>query len=123
MGQVRRYDLIGPNLERAANLEARQPRPIGLTVDQVQSTGRRSEAREPVPVTAWVPHRVVYDEAVLIDAEAIAWTEGAVLIRWTPTQSTHPVHVWEYAAAVHRLTAPTRAPGSDPGRVPGASSR
>ncbi|MEZ3162208.1 hypothetical protein AB1K54_16970 [Microbacterium sp. BWT-B31] len=102
MGQVRCYDLIGPDLEHAANIDARRPRPIGLTVDQVQSTGRRQEAREPVPVTAWVPHRVVYDEAQLIDAEAIAWTEGAVLIRWTPAHTTHPSHLWVYAAAVRR---------------------
>jgi hypothetical protein len=51
MGQVRRYDPIGPSLEHAANIDARRPRPIGLTVDQVQSTGRRQEAREPVSVT------------------------------------------------------------------------
>ena len=70
---------------RRAPGDARRPTPIGLTVDQVQSTGRRQDAREPVPVTAWVPHRVVYDEAQLIDAEAIAWTEAAVLIRWTGT--------------------------------------
>lgn len=101
MGQ-RRYDLIGPNLEHAANLEARRPKPIGLTVDQVQSTGRRQEAREPVPVTAWVSHRVVYDEVKLVDAEAIAWTEAAVLIRWTPAHTTIPSHLWVYAAAVQR---------------------
>lgn len=34
-----------------------------------------------MPVTASVLRRVVYDEAQLIDAEAIAWTERAVLIR------------------------------------------
>jgi hypothetical protein len=102
MGQVKRYDLIGPNLEHAANLEARRPRPIGLTVEQVESTGRRQEAREPVPVTAWVPHRVVYDDPQLIEAEAIAWTAGAVLLRWTPPHSTQPCHAWVYAAAVRR---------------------
>lgn len=102
MGPVKRYDLVGSDLERAADLEARRPQPIGLTIDQVRSTGRRQEAREPVPVTAWVPHRVVYDEAQLIDAEAIAWTGGAVLIRWTPPHSTQPCHAWVYAAAVRR---------------------
>jgi hypothetical protein len=55
-----------------------------------------------VPVTAWVSHRVLYDEAQLIDAEAIAWTEGAVLIRWTPAHTIHPSHLWVYAAAVRR---------------------
>jgi hypothetical protein len=54
-----------------------------------------------VPVSAWVPHRVVYDEAQLVDAEAIAWTRGAV-IRWTPPNSSLPAHVWVYAAAVKR---------------------
>lgn len=102
MGQVKRYDLVGADLERAADLEARRPQPIGLTIDQVRGTGRRHEAREPVPVTAWVPHRVVYDEAQMIEGEAIAWTEGAVLIRWTPAHSTQPSHAWVYAAAVRR---------------------
>lgn len=102
MGQVKRYDLVGADLERAADLEARRPVPIGLTVDQVRGTGRRQEAREPVPVAAWVPHRVVYDEAQLIEAEAIAWTAGAVLIRWKPPNSSQHSHVWVYAAAVRR---------------------
>lgn len=102
MGQVKRYDLIGPNLEHAANLEARRPTPIGLTVGQVESTGRRQDAREPVPVTAWVPHRVVYDDPQLVEAEAIAWTDGAVLIRWVAEGSTQPSHAWVYAAAVRR---------------------
>lgn len=102
MGQVRRYDLVGPNLERAADIEARRPKPIGLTAEQVQNTGRRQEAREPVSVTAWVPHRIVYDETQLVDAEAIAWTEGAVLIRWISPHSNQPSHVWVYAAAVRR---------------------
>lgn len=55
-----------------------------------------------MPVTAWVLHQVVYNEAQLIDAEAIAWTDGAVLIRWTPTHTTHPSCRWAYAAAVRR---------------------
>ena len=64
--------------------------------------GELSKKRgQPVPVSAWVPHRVVYDEAQLVDAEAIAWTRGAV-IRWTPPNSSLPAHVWVYAAAVKR---------------------
>ncbi|WP_162564419.1 MULTISPECIES: hypothetical protein [Microbacterium] len=91
MGQVKRYDLISANLEHAAQRDARRGAPIGLSVEQVADTGRRQDAREAVPVSAWMPHRVVYDEARLVDAEAIAWTEGAVLIRWTPPNSSQPL--------------------------------
>lgn len=102
MGQVKRYDLISANLEHAAQREALSGTPVSLSVDQVTDTGRRQDAREPVPVSAWVPHRVVYDEARLIDAEAIAWTDSAVLIRWIPPNSSQPAHAWVYAAAVRR---------------------
>lgn len=107
MGQNRRYPLVERDVERAGQAAERAPRPVGLTIDQVAGTGHRVDAAEPVAVTAWVPHQVAYIEALPIDAEVIAWTKRAVLVRWTPPGTTYPTHAWLWASAVQRRQEPT----------------
>ncbi|APZ33311.1 hypothetical protein BOH66_02665 [Microbacterium aurum] len=55
------------------------------------------DATAPVPVTAWVPHRVAYVDALAIEAEVIAWTQRAVLVGWILSGLAHPIHVWLWA--------------------------
>lgn len=102
MGQNRRYQLVERDVERAGQAADRAPRPVSLTIDQVNATGLRVDAETPVPVTAWVPHQVAYVDAVPIDAEAVAWTKTAVLVRWTAPGATYPTHTWLWANAVQR---------------------
>ena len=102
VGQNRRFQLVERDVERAGQTADRAPRPVSLTIDQVTGTRRRVDASDPVPVTAWVPHQVAYVEALPIDAEAIAWTQRAVLIRWTQPGASYPTHAWLWAHAVSR---------------------
>lgn len=102
MGQNRRYQIVERDVERAGQAADRAPRPVSLTVDQVIGTGRRVDAATPVPVTAWVPHQVAYVEPLQVEAEAVAWTQRAVLVRWTPPGMSYPVHAWLWAQAVTR---------------------
>ena len=104
VGQNRRYQLVERDVERAGQAAERQARAVSLTVDQVRSSGPRVEATEPVQVTAWVSHQVAYVEERPIEAEAIAWTRGAVLVRWIVPDTTYPVHAWVWANAVIRRT-------------------
>ena len=71
---------------------------------EVGATGRRHEAEQPIPVTALVPFRVQYDDVrelgADVEAEAIGWTDGAVLIRFRDATGQH--HLWVYGAAVKR---------------------
>lgn len=106
MGQNKRYPgLLEADIERAAVAMERRPSPIALSEAELRSSGRRQEAREPIPVRAWIPHRVVYDEPQLVEAEAIAWTTTAVLVRWRSEHSAHPRHTWVWASAVTRRGA------------------
>ncbi len=50
----------------------------------------------PKPVRAWVRFGPV---AVKVDAEAVAWTERAVAIRWTMASGTEH-RAWVWASAV-----------------------
>lgn len=103
MGQNKRYQLVERDVERAGKMAERAPKPVSLTMDEVAGTGRRVDATVAVPVTAWVPHQVAYVEAQPIEAEAVAWTQRAVLVRWTPPGASYPTHAWLWASAVqHR---------------------
>ena len=97
---VKRYDMTGEQLDRLAAEEARRPKPVGLTPEEVAQTGRRVEAPEPVPVTAIVPHRTDFVEGVELEAEAVAWTRSAVLLRWKVGTQTQ--FAWVFAPAVRR---------------------
>ena len=48
----------------------------------------------PRPVRAWVRYG---DEAIAVDAEAVAWTEYAVAIRWSTADGEHRAWVWASA--------------------------
>jgi len=103
VGQNRRYHDTARDLEKWSARQERQPQPVGLTEAGVRASGRRQDARSPIPVTAWVQHQTHYTEALRVEAEAIAWTPNAVLLRWSPTGSPqHTQHAWVYAAAVER---------------------
>jgi hypothetical protein len=45
---------------------------------------------------------VIYEEPRLVQAEAIAWTRGAVLIRHAEPEAHGDRYVWVYAGAVRR---------------------
>lgn len=94
--------MVSADLARAAERLERQARPLSLTPAQLQQTGRRVDAEQPIAVCAWVPHLVTYVESELVDAEAIAWTSDAVLLRWTPEGASFPAHSWVWANAVRR---------------------
>ncbi|GAA3924738.1 hypothetical protein [Microbacterium soli] len=102
MGQNRRYDMVTPDIERAARRLERTAIPLSLGSEQLDTSGQRVDAADPVPVTAWVPHQVSYTEQVRVEAEAIAWTQKAALLRWTPQGRSTPSHVWVWADAVTR---------------------
>lgn len=107
MGQNKRYPrALEADIARTGEQMERRPRPYGLSEAELQSSGRRRDAREPIPVTAWIPHRVMYEEPQLVEAEAIAWTDDGVLVRWTADYSMHPIHTWVWASAVNRRDAP-----------------
>jgi len=99
--QNRRYATrLDENLARAARADETRGTPIGLSPDELRTTGRRTEAGTPVRVDAWVRLRVVTEEPRLIEGEAVAWTTGAVLVRWQ--HAGHDVHTWVWASAVRR---------------------
>lgn len=62
MGQNRRYDLIGRDIERGDRERDKRGTVIGLSIDEVRATGRRREAREPIPVTAHVQFQIAHVE-------------------------------------------------------------
>jgi hypothetical protein len=64
----------------------------GLTRAELEASGRRRDAREPIPVDAWIPHRVVYEDPQRVPGVVVAWTDRAVLVRW---RSLHGAAVWE----------------------------
>jgi hypothetical protein len=104
MTQNRRYrSPLDRNIERALRADELRGTPISLSTEELRVTGRRTEAREPIQVEAWVRHRVVYEEPRVVSGEAIAWTEGAVLVRWRASDDTHEQLTWVWASAVRRL--------------------
>lgn len=73
MGQNRRYDLVGRDIERSDRQRERIGSPIGLSIDEVRATGQRRDAREPIPVTARLQFQVALVEPREMDAVVIAW--------------------------------------------------
>ncbi len=103
MTQNRRYsEGIEREIEKVANAYERRGTPISLSVDEVRGTGRRRDLdQSPIPVTAWVRHRVVLDETKLLDALVVAYTDKAVLLKYADAAgNVH--HVWVWAGAVRR---------------------
>lgn len=101
MTQNRRYGTrLDENLARATHIDDTRGTPVGLSQEELTTTGRRVEAREPIQVDAWIRHRVVYEKPRLVQGEAIAWTDGAVLVRWRC--EGHDRFTWLWASAVQR---------------------
>lgn len=106
MGQNKRYpELLEGEIAKVGAAMDRRLRPVGLTEDELRSSGPRQDAREPIPVSAWIPHQVLWTEPQHVEAEAIAWTSDAVLLRWISPHSVHPHHTWVWASAVTRRDA------------------
>lgn len=100
MGNNRRYDSVGPTLDRLARDNEARAVPQGLTPEEVQLTGKRKDLREPVPCAALVQHRVERVDARQVDGEVIATTPGgAVLVRWKDERG-HLCHAWLWGGAV-----------------------
>ncbi|MRG58783.1 hypothetical protein GE115_02685 [Agromyces sp. CFH 90414] len=103
MGTNRRYPDHPDERRDAIALEsAKRGSPMSLTTSEVRATGRRTEPPAPIPVIATVKYRVIYEEPRTVEAEAIAWTRGAVLIRYADPKAPGHHFVWVYANAVRR---------------------
>ncbi|GAA1817653.1 hypothetical protein [Agromyces neolithicus] len=106
MGGNRRYPDAAD--ERADEIRLKQEKlghPVSLTTAEVRHTGARAEAPEPVPVIATVRYRVVYEEPRKVEGEAVAWTRGAVLVKYPDPMTRQDRFVWVYANAVTRRTS------------------
>ncbi|MCU1416799.1 MAG: hypothetical protein JWP32_973 [Schumannella sp.] len=98
MGTNKRYsDSIDRRMNaRIAEREAEGLEPFTLTPAELElATQPLTKTPVPKPVRAWVrfgPH------ALQVDAEAVAWTERAVALRWTmPSGAQHKAWVWASA--------------------------
>jgi len=112
MGQNKRYpELLEHEIAKVGAAMDRRLRPVGLSEAELRISGPRQDARQPIPVVAWIPHQVLWTEAQRVEAEAIAWTSDAVLLRWTSSHSAHPHHTWVWASAVTRLDADAGSTG------------
>lgn len=80
----------------------RDPKLLSLSDATLRLTGRRHDMEQPVPVRAIVSRQVAYVEEVEVDAEAIASTPRAVLIRILHRDGRSPSHAWVWAGAVQR---------------------
>lgn len=99
MGQNKRYP--GHTIQREVERSLTRPQPIELTDEELDFTNHPiTEAPAPIPVTAWVRF---HEATIRPEAEAIAWTDRAVKIRWqTGTITGHFITVWVWASAVDR---------------------
>lgn len=94
MGTNRRY---GSDLSDAAINEALiRPQPISLSEREVGD--RVTQAARPVDVSAWVRFP---ESPIRVEAEAVAWTDRAVLIEFTMRDGAKR-RAWVWASAVTR---------------------
>ena len=107
MGTNRRYPDRAD--ERADEIRLNQAKlgvPVSLTTAEVRSTGHRTEATEPIPVNASIRYRFAYEEPRTVEGQAMAWTPGAVLVKYRDPATNQDQFVWVYANAVTRRTQP-----------------
>ncbi|MHA6695604.1 hypothetical protein [Homoserinimonas sp. A520] len=103
MGQNSRYP--GHGIDRAIEAVTVRAKPISLSdaeLDLEHHPPRR--AAQPIPVRAWVRFP---ENAIQPDAEAIAWTDKAVQVRWTG-HANEVYTAWVWASAVERREPRTR---------------
>ncbi|MFB9309758.1 hypothetical protein BJY17_000787 [Agromyces hippuratus] len=106
MGSNRRYPDAAD--ERADEIHLEQAKlgtPVSLTTAEVRRTGHRAEPPTPIPVIASVRYRVVYEEPRTVEGVALAWTNGAVLVKYPDPTTKQDRFVWVYANAVTRRTS------------------
>ncbi|GAA4374902.1 hypothetical protein GCM10023152_18180 [Agromyces bauzanensis] len=107
MGTNRRYpDRADERADEIRLEQAKLGSPVSLTTAEVRRTGHGAEAREPIPVNASVRYRFVYEEPRTVEGEAMAWTRGAVLVKYLDPVTNQDQFVWVYANAVTRRTQP-----------------
>lgn len=95
MGTPSRYD--NGRMDTAIDAIITRPVPVSLTDEELDLEHHRvTEASRPVPVRAWVRF---HEATVRPRAEAIAWTDKAVKIRWTTHQGAR-MTAWVWASAV-----------------------
>lgn len=95
MGMNKRY---GSDISDAVVVEsATRPVPISLGEREL-GDARVREAREPIPVEAWVRFPEI---PVLVHGVAKAWTDRAVLVEWT-MRNGQQLRAWVWASAVTR---------------------
>ena len=99
MGTNRRYP-SQPSPDVAGLVKARKQRiPITLTDAELDKTHQQPRAAEtPIPVVAWIRYD---DGPELTEAQAIAWTQKAVLVEWH-TATGEASKCWVWASAVSR---------------------
>lgn len=86
-------------MDRGIDTMVTRPRPISLSDEELDLQRHPvTQAHQPVPVRAWVRF---YEATVRPEAEAIAWTDKAVQIRWT-TQQGATLTAWVWASAVEK---------------------
>lgn len=94
MGGNRRY---GGGIEDALNQWLIRAEPIGLTEDELKQSGPEvGRPEHGVPVRAWIRFP---EASIEPTAEAIAWTERAVQVRFT-LQDGRTKTVWIWKGAV-----------------------
>lgn len=89
------------DLDRLVERWQKEAHPIGLPNGLVARTGEKRTGK-PVPVTAAIPVYYSYSDTLMANAEVIAWTDTAVLVRVVIPPSTRPRELWLWAGAVTR---------------------
>lgn len=103
MGTNRRYpDRADERADEIRLERAKNGAPVSLTTTEIRATGPRTTPNEPVPVVATIRYRVIYEEPRQVEALAIAWTRGAVLVKYADPLTRQDHFVWLYANAVRR---------------------
>lgn len=97
ISQSKRYP--GHSLDREIEQAVTVARPVSLTAAELDAEAHPvSEATVPIPVRVWVRFPEV---SVHPEAEAIAWNDHAVRVRWTQRSGVVQT-AWVWASAVKR---------------------
>lgn len=106
MGTNRRYaHRVDEQMDRRVMEAAIRPSPISLSAEELDLERHPvPEGQRPVLVSAWVR----YPETVIrASGVAVAWTDRAVLVRWTGADGSDR-EAWVWASAVQRREPPAR---------------
>jgi hypothetical protein len=96
MGENRRY---GGGIERGLDEWLIRAEPVSLTAEELRTAGEKvTRPEHGVPVQAWVRF---HESSIQPAAEAVAWTDRAVLVRFT-LRDGRVREAWVWAGAVTR---------------------